>query len=116
MWLRISAYDRLERGTTLQAQFPLLALGTPLPYGYLAAIENIWSQSTICGAAPFAPARVYVAESIAGTTTRYRGIDAQGHPDRSASRTCGSPVDATPASCTGGNQDKLSSSAGRTPS
>ncbi|MDB5093024.1 MAG: TonB-dependent outer rane receptor [Candidatus Eremiobacteraeota bacterium] len=76
--LRISAYDRLERGSTLQAQFPLLALTTPLPSGYLAAIEKIWSQPTICGAAPFDPARVYVAESIAGTTTRYRGVDAQG--------------------------------------
>jgi hypothetical protein len=75
--LRINAYDRLERGSTLQAQFPLLALSTPLPVGYVAAIQTIWSQPTICGAAPFDPARVYVLTSIAGTTTHYRGIDAQ---------------------------------------
>lgn len=76
--VRINAYDRLERGSQLQAQFPLNSLGPQIPAGYLNAIDAIWQQPAICGSEPFDPARVYVAEALAGEAARYRGVDAQG--------------------------------------
>lgn len=76
--MKINAYDRLERGAQLHAQFPLLSLGTQIPAGYVDSIAAIWQQPAICGAVPFEPSRVYVAEAIAGDAARYRGVDAQG--------------------------------------
>jgi hypothetical protein len=76
--LRVNAYDRVQRGALLSAQFPLLALGSAIPAGYLDAIEQIWQQPAICGERAFDPSRVFVAETIAGPDVRYRGVDASG--------------------------------------
>jgi hypothetical protein len=77
--MRVSAYDRIDRGGNLNAQFPLLALppGT-IPPGYVATVGAFWQAGTICGSQPFDPARVYVTQDISGVTVRYRGFDASG--------------------------------------
>ena len=76
--LHVNAYDRMERGAQLQAQFPLTALGDGVPAGYLDALQTIWDQAAICGGRAFDPNRIYVAESISGPQVRYRGFDASG--------------------------------------
>lgn len=77
--LHVAAYDRLDHGAVQQAQFPLLGLpASQIPAGYLGAIQAIWSSDAICGARPFDPSRVYVADQIAGPAVRYRGFDASG--------------------------------------
>jgi hypothetical protein len=73
------AYDRLDRGGTLQAQFPLLGLPPDqIPPGYVDAIGALWGSSAICGGRPFDPARIYVADQITGPAVRYRGFDVTG--------------------------------------
>ncbi|HEX3465468.1 MAG TPA: TonB-dependent receptor [Candidatus Elarobacter sp.] len=77
--LHVAAYDRLDRGSTLQSQFPLVGLPPDqIPAGYVDAIRAIWSSDAICGARPFDPSRIFVAEQIAGPAVRYRGFDASG--------------------------------------
>ena len=77
--LRLNGYDYTDRGGTLQAQFPLLALPPgAVPPGYLDQVATFWHAGTICGAQAFDPSRVYVAEQISGATVRYRGVDASG--------------------------------------
>ncbi len=77
--LRINASDATDRNGAFNAQFPLLALGAgAIPPGYLDQLAAFWHGSTICGAQPFDPSRVYVAEQISGATVRYRSIDASG--------------------------------------
>jgi Carboxypeptidase regulatory-like domain len=77
--VRLNGYDYTDRGGTLQAQFPLLALPPgAVPPGYLDQVATFWHAATICGAQAFDPSRVYVAEQISGATVRYHGVDASG--------------------------------------
>jgi len=77
--LRLNAYDAIDRGGSLNAQFPLLALPDgAVPPGYLGSVADFWHARTICGTQPFDLGRVYVAEQISGVTVHSRGIDASG--------------------------------------
>jgi hypothetical protein len=77
--IRLSAYDETDRGGSLSAQFPLLALpAAAVPATYLDQVAAFWHAGTICGTRAFEPSRVYVSEEIAGATVRTRGIDASG--------------------------------------
>jgi Carboxypeptidase regulatory-like domain len=77
--LHAAVYDRVDHGSSLQAQFPLLGLpADQIPPGYVDAIRAIWNAPAICGGRPFDPGRIYLAEQIAGPAVRYRGIDASG--------------------------------------
>jgi Carboxypeptidase regulatory-like domain len=77
--IRLNAYDYTDRGGTLQAQFPLLALPPgAVPATYLDQLATFWHAGAICGAQAFDPTRVYVGEQISGATVRYRGVDASG--------------------------------------
>ena len=77
--LQVGYYTQLARGGTLNAQYPLAALGPDaVPPGYIDAIATFWHQQSICGAQPFDAGRVYVSAPIAGTAVRSRGMDASG--------------------------------------
>lgn len=77
--LRVGASDTIDRNGTFNAQFPLLGLPPGVvPAGYVDQLAAFWHGATICGAQPFDPSRVYVAEQISGATVRLRSIDASG--------------------------------------
>ncbi len=75
---KANLFDRVERGSAIQAQFPIETLGVAVPPGYLAAIEQIWSRPAICAGTRFDPGRVFVAEAVTGPTVRYRGVNLSG--------------------------------------
>ncbi|MGH7661433.1 MAG: hypothetical protein ACRENA_11045 [Vulcanimicrobiaceae bacterium] len=77
--ITVNAFRQSQIGQTVNAL--INEAGEPASYfppGYIGSIGSTWSQSTICGAAPFNPSGVYVNEPVAGTARVYQGIDISG--------------------------------------
>lgn len=75
----VSLYRRALDGQNIRAGVPFGAEpGALFPGGpatYLASIEDVWSQPTVCGSKPFNPSHVYVTQSISGVGQIQQGVD-----------------------------------------
>ena len=78
--VRATAYDTRQYGTTFYGALPLAgaAIGTPLPDGYLAALQQTWSAPMVCGAAAFDPSRAFAYEILSKVGQRLTGVTADG--------------------------------------
>ncbi|MDP9104640.1 MAG: TonB-dependent receptor [Candidatus Eremiobacteraeota bacterium] len=76
-FVRVNGYAQYQRDDAISANFPITALApSAVPTGYVDALAATWHLDAVCGATPFDPQRVYVAQRVAGTRRVYRGIDA----------------------------------------
>lgn len=82
-FFNVDFYRRNLFGQTFRAGVPLSSEPPSLfPGGslaaYLAQIENMWSQSTVCGAMPFNAERVYVSQMLSGLSQVDQGVTMSG--------------------------------------
>jgi len=75
----VALYRQNMYGTQFYGSVPIASEPAALfPSGlddYLRALQNVWSQPTVCGSLPFDPARVYVSQSISGVSQVFSGAN-----------------------------------------
>lgn len=75
----VSLYRQNMYGAQFYGSVPIAAEPASLfPSGldqYLNALQNVWSQSTVCGSTPFDPQRVYVSQYISGVSQVFAGAN-----------------------------------------
>ena len=80
--MNASVYRQNAYGQQLFAAIPLGAEPASIfPNGraaYIAGLAAVWASSSVCGAIPFDPSKVYVAQSVSGTAQVNQGFTVSG--------------------------------------
>ncbi|HEY9181500.1 MAG TPA: TonB-dependent receptor, partial [Candidatus Baltobacteraceae bacterium] len=80
--LSVNVYRNQYDGQGLFASVPFAAEpGSIFPNGpaaYLASLQGVWSEPTVCGSKPFDPARVYVSQYVSGLNQINQGYSVSG--------------------------------------
>jgi hypothetical protein len=78
--LNVSAYRNRFDGRGIFGSVPFAAEPASMfpggPAAYLASLEQVWSQATVCGSMPFDSSRVYVRQFISGVDQLNQGFTA----------------------------------------
>lgn len=80
--LSVNLYRNQFNGQGIFASVPFAAEPSSIfPGGaaaYLASLQQVWSEPTVCGAAPFDPSRVYVSQYVSGLNQVNQGYSLSG--------------------------------------
>ncbi|HET6896022.1 MAG TPA: TonB-dependent receptor [Candidatus Baltobacteraceae bacterium] len=80
--LNASVYRNAYDGQGLFASVPFAAEPPSLfpggPAAYLASLQHVWSEPTVCGSTPFDPSRVYVSQYVSNLNQISQGFTVSG--------------------------------------
>lgn len=80
--LTVNAYRNQFDGQGIFGSVPFAAEPASIfpngPAAYLASLQQVWSEPTVCGSTPFDPSRVYVSQYISGLNQVNQGLTVSG--------------------------------------
>lgn len=80
--LTFNAYRNRFDGQGIFASVPFAAEPASIfpngPAAYLASLQGVWSEPTVCGSTPFDPSRVYVSQYLSGLNQINQGFTLSG--------------------------------------